>query len=447
MTHRPLLERQVLGAAAIIITLGACKADKLLNTQNPDVINPAALNTAQGAIAQYNGALGDFALAADGGGGAAGGLGLVEAIAWFTDEARFGGTPPEVKQMDLRAVREEAAAWQPTYLNLHRAREGAEQAAQSLATFNKTDPRIGEMYAVSALTHILLGEAYCSGVPFSTTQPTITYGDPLTTAQIFQRAITKLDLAKQNANGDATVTNLEAVLRGRALLDLAKSQTDAAGMNAAAAAVANVPTGFVYQAYHGAGTSRENNVMYQDIFNADRLSVSDVEGTNGLNFASAADPRVPVLASGLSRFDNVTPMVRFLRYNSLSSPVVHASGIEARMIEAEAALAGGDVNGWLAKLNTARATVTGLAPLADPGTASARIDLMFRERAFWLYMTGHRLGDLRRLVRQYGRGAETVFPTGAYHKDNLVRGTDVNIVIPISERNNPNYHGCIDRNA
>jgi hypothetical protein len=439
--------RRTVGALVVAIALGACKADKLLNTENPDVIDPSALNTAQGAVAQYNGAVGDFALAADGGAGTTGALGLVEAIAWFTDEARFGGTPPETKQMDLRAVREEAATWQPTYLNLHRAREGAERAAEALSNFKKTDPRVGEMYAVSALVHILLGEAYCSGVPFSTTAPTLTYGDPLTTTQIFARAISKLDLAKQNANGDTIVTPLEAVLRGRALLDLAKSQSDVAGMGAAAAVVAAVPTSFVYQAYHSAGTARENNFMYQDIFNADRLSVSDIEGTNGLNFGSANDPRLPVQASGLSRFDNVTPMVRFLRYNSLSSPVVHASGIEARLIEAEAALAAGDVPTWLDKLNTARATISGMAALTDPGTLPARVDLMFRERAFWLFMTGHRLGDLRRLVRQYGRGAESVFPTGAYHKDNLVRGTDVNIVIPISERNNPNYHGCLDRNA
>ena len=87
-----------------------------------------------------------------------------------------------------------------------------------------------------------------------------------------------------------------------------------------------------------------------------------------------------------------------------------------------------------ARLNGARATVPGLASLSDPGTPDARVDLTFRERAFWMFMTGHRLGDLRRLVRQYGRGSETVFPTGAYHNDNLVRGTDVNIVIPISER-------------
>jgi len=449
MTHTVTLARRATSAVllAAALSIAACKADSLLKTDNPDVIDPSALNTAQGATALYNGAIGDFGVAADGSG--TDGPGLVEAGAWFTDEARFGGTPPEVKQMDLRAVREEAAAWQEMYLDLHHARESAEKAAKALASYSTgatKDPRVGEMYALSALVHILFGEDYCSGVPFSTTDPSITYGQPLTTTAIFTQAIAKLDLAKQNEGSDPTVTYLEAVLRGRALLNLARAPADYA---AAAAAVANVPTNFVYQFYHGSSTLRQNNFMYTDIFNGDRLSTSDTEGTNGLNFASANDPRVPAQPSpqGVSRFDNVTPMVRFLKYNALSSPVVHASGIEARMIEAEAALAGGDVTTWLAKLNGARTTVAGLAPLADPGTANGRVDLMFRERAFWMYMTGHRLGDLRRMIRQYGRGSETVFPTGAYHKDNLVRGTDVNIVIPISERNNPNFHGCLDRNA
>jgi len=448
MTQTVTLARRAVSVVVLSTALivAACKADSLLKTDNPDVIDPSALNTAQGATALYNGAIGDFAAAADGSG--TDGPGLVEAGAWFTDEARFGGTPPEVKQMDLRNVREEAAAWQQMYLDLHHAREGAEKAAKALASYSTggaKDPRVGEMYALSALVHILFGEDYCSGVPFSTTDPSITYGQPLKTADIFTLSIAKLDLAKQNEGSDATVTNLEAELRGRALLNLAKTPADYA---AAAAVVANVPTNFVYQFYHGSSTARQNNYMYTDIFNCDRLSTSDTEGTNGLNFAAANDPRLPVADSGkASRFDNVTPMVRFLKYNALSSPVVHASGIEARMIEAEAALAGGDVTTWLAKLNGARTTVAGLAPLTDPGSTNARVDLMFRERAFWMYMTGHRLGDLRRMIRQYGRGSETVFPTGAYHKDNLVRGTDVNIVIPISERNNPNFHGCLDRNA
>lgn len=447
MTYSANIRRYITVLTAALLV--GCKADSLLNSDNPDVVDPGSLGTSQGAVAQYNGALGDFALAADGAAGTGGGVGLVEAGAWFTDEARFGGTPPEVKQMDLRAVREEAAAWQNMYLNLHRAREGAEQAAKSLASFNASDPRIGEMYAISALVHILLGEDYCSGVPFSTSQPAIVYGDPQTTAQIYARAIARLDLAKQNSFGSATVTSLEAVLRGRALLNLAKAG-DAASYTAAANVVANVPTTFTYQAFHSTATSRENNFMYTDIFSADRLSVSDREGTNGLNFGSSADPRVPLeiptANGGLSRFDNVTPMIRFLKYNTLAAPVVHASGIEARMIEAEAALANNDPTTWLAKLNAARATNSSLTPLTDPG-AAGRVDLMFRERAMWMFMTGHRLGDLRRLVRQYGRGAETVFPTGAYHKDNLTRGTDVNIVIPISERNNPKFTGCLDRNA
>ena len=448
MTQTSIIARRVLFgtlAALAASLIAACKADSILKSDNPDVVDPGSLNTAQGAAALYNGAIGDFALAADGSGGTGTTfLGIVEAGAWFTDEARFGGTPPEVKQMDLRAVREEAAAWQPTYLNLHRAREGAEKAAKALTAFNPTDPRIGEMYAISALVHIFFGEDYCSGVPFSTTDPELTYGDPQSTTQTFQRAIARLDLAKSNANGNATVTNLEAVLRGRALLDLATTPADFA---AAAAVVVNVPTSFTYLTYHSTATGRENNFMYQDIFNADRLSVSDREGTNGLAFGSSTDPRLPLQNSGLSRFDNVTPMIRFLKYNSLSSPVVHASGIEARLIEAEGALASGDNSTWLTKLNAARATVSGLAPLTDPGTAAARVDLTFSERAYWMFMTGHRLGDLRRLVRQYGRGAETVFPTGAYHKDNLVRGTDVNIIIPISERNNPKFSGCLDRKA
>ena len=72
---------------------------------------------------------------------------------------------------------------------------------------------------------------------------------------------------------------------------------------------------------------------------------------------------------------------------------------------------------------------------------------MFRERAFALFASGHRLGDLRRLVRQYGRGAESVYPTGAYHKDGLQLGTDLQFIIPLTEKNNPNFTGCIDRNA
>jgi hypothetical protein len=53
---------------------------------------------------------------------------------------------------------------------------------------------------------------------------------------------------------------------------------------------------------------------------------------------------------------------------------------------------------------------------------------------------------MRRLIRQYGRGAESVFPTGSYFKGG-VYGTDVNLIPNSAERNNPAYTGCANRDA
>lgn len=92
-------------------------------------------------------------------------------------------------------------------------------------------------------------------------------------------------------------------------------------------------------------------------------------------------------------------------------------------------------------------------------------NLLFRERAFSLFLTAHRVGDLRRLVRQYGRGAESVFPSGARFIVTPVRdpktnkivpgaaesfftfGPDVNFPVPFDEQNNPQFHGCLNRDA
>ena len=65
-------------------------------------------------------------------------------------------------------------------------------------------------------------------------------------------------------------------------------------------------------------------------------------------------------------------------------------------------------------------------------------DLHFSERAFWMFSTGHRLGDLRRLVRQYERNADSVLPWGDYHRGGTY-GSDVNLPIPIAEAFNPNF--------
>ncbi len=434
----------VRGGLVVVAALAAtaCSTEKLLDASRPDFIDPGGLSgNLQGAAALYAGALGDFAVSHDGGQGTGVGIGLVIATGFMSDEFRFGGTPPEIREMDLRSVRESNGAWLQTYLDQHRTRTAADRAAEALkAVATAADSRIGEMYAISAAEIILLGEAYCAGAPLGATEPELLYGDPLTTQQLMQAAIAKLDLAAQNTGSNVRIASLVAVLRGRALLNNAQFAQ-------AAAAVASVPVSFAYNTLHSTKTERQKLFPHNYMYNLDSWLVSDREGGNGLNFATANDPRVPIDGDGSpSRFDQRTPRYYFRKYNGFDASVTVASGVEARLIEAEAALQASNTTLWLTKLNEARAPYA-MAALTDPGAAAARVDLMFRERAFALFGTAHRVGDLRRMVRQYSRGAETVFPTGAYHKDNLTRGTDVNISLPISEKNNPKFTGCLNRGA
>jgi hypothetical protein len=77
--------------------------------------------------------------------------------------------------------------------------------------------------------------------------------------------------------------------------------------------------------------------------------------------------------AGPSRFDGETPHYQLLIYNSFAAPVIVASGVEARLIEAEAALHANDFTTWKAKLDAARASF-GMGPITDPGTTDGRVD-------------------------------------------------------------------------
>jgi hypothetical protein len=137
-----------------------------------------------------------------------------------------------------------------------------------------------------------------------------------------------------------------------------------------------------------------------------------------------------------------------IKYPVRSSVVTIADGVEARLIEAEAALNAGDAAGALTILNALRSNAAllslrgyaanSLPPLTLQLTTAAQQDQLFKERAYWLYLTSHRLGDMRRLIRQYGRPVNTVFPNGPYFKGGLY-GTDVNVPVPFQEQNNPQY--------
>ena len=113
-------------------------------------------------------------------------------------------------------------------------------------------------------------------------------------------------------------------------------------------------------------------------------------------------------------------------------PIAMVSGIDARLIEAEAKLNANDITGMMTILNALRATPPAIgnyqpakmAALAAPTTQDAATSLFFREKAFWTFGRGQRLNDLRRLMRQYKRTEDQVFPIGALLQGRHVRALD-----------------------
>ena len=293
----------------------------------------------------------------------------------------------------------------------------------------------------------IVAEDYCNGVPFwdgveQANINTVT----LSTQQMYDRAKAQFDSALTLATAGSNIQNLALVGEARMYVDVNDYAT-------AATKTATVPTNFVYNAQFSKLTTGMVNAIYDWMLGTRNFGASDKEGGNGLDFVTGRDARI-LIDPKTGRGQDGTPTVTLNQYPSTDAVVPVATGIEARLIEAENQLKTGGA--WLATLNALRAaphtygqvstTATSLAPLVDPGTPAAEQDMLFRERAFWMYMTAHRLGDLRRLIRQYGRTQDKVFPTGSYFKGGTY-GSDVTLVPSQVETNNPKWQACTDRNA
>ena len=451
---RPALRLVLTGLGAL--SLAACTSD-LLTVSDVDIVKPAALSGKSSLPSVLAASIGDFGVAY---GGSSGSEGLNEMTGLLADEFINSESFPTRIEVDQRNTNEINATTLGIFRTVENARATSSSAEISYATLDPTNPSRAEAIALNAYTYVLFAEAYCSGVPASTINAdgSFTYGAPMTTAQLLATAVAKFDSAITfaTASGATTALNLARIGKGRALVD----QNSYA---AAAAAVAAVPSSFRYIINHDENSGRQNNGVFSFAQNSRRFSIPDGEGINGLPFRSIGltDGRLAVrrnAASGGNGFDNFTPLYVSAKFQNRSAPTPLAEGTEARLIEAEAALAANDDATFLAKLNAARAAAptyalapalapAGPAPIADvPATTAGKVDLLFQERGINLFLTAHRLGDLRRLIRQYGRPAESVFPTGAYFKGG-VYGPDVNFPIPFEEKNNPNFTGCLDRKA
>ena len=434
--------------AALLLATGvaACSTSDLLDVETPDQITPDQAGSAVGAAALRVSAIGNFAAFYGGDyGGSFHGVSITSGMLTDEIESARGGTEHLDSRAQNEGVQPLSTTWafvgQSTTQTVRAIKALKEFAPEGTATEKSTKAtQIGHLYALQGFAYAILAENYCSGIPIANADDINPKTDLLTTAQLYTRSLAYFDTAATTlgtTTADQPFRNAVAVGRGRVLVDLAR-------YDEAAAAVTTVPTNFSFAVSYSA-TSVVNAIY--DWMNATlNYAPADKEGINGMDFITARDPRVTVIRNaagaptpraGQDGAQHYTQTV----FATAGAPMPLATGVEARLIEAEAALKKGDATTYLAKMNDARTIVSALTPLTDPGSAVARENLLFRERAFWFWGTAHRLGDLRRLVKDYKRGAETVYPTGPYFKGGAY-GTDLVLIPAQAEKNNVDFQGC-----
>ncbi len=429
--------------------------DLVSNEQLPlDVLDPSSIKNESGALGLYRGTLNQFSFAYSANQSqepSYDGRSFVRLTGLLTDELTKIKKPLESfpnnssDYVDARLLSGANATDDFLYNAFHLIRANSRQARMFLRKYSTTlsTDLVAHLFTIEGIAELVLADLYCSGIPLSTVdfEENFTLTRGFRTEEVYQHALSLFDSADSYIRDSVQIRQLTVLSRARVLLALGR-------IAEARDAVVGIPTDFTYHLVYSSVAKK----YLPDGVVVDRIS--DLEGANGLPFRTANDPRLSMPA-----------------LHDFAAPFTLATGIDARLMEAEASLVTGEES-WLSKLNQLRTTCTetatcptpappgeagvaNLPPLTDPSPGasmsdtaarSARLDLIFSERAYWLFLTGRRQGDLRRLIRTYHRKPYTVYPIGPYLA--AVYGSDVNLPVPMSERSlNPKYKGCFDRDA
>jgi hypothetical protein len=368
--------------------------------------------------------------------------GQITYSALLGDEYSFAETFPTRRQIDQRAMSTNNVSLRGVFRDLQRARASLQYAIDQTAVAPAGSPSPIDLQLYLAFANVLAAENYCSGVPTSSLNDAgvMSYGAQQTTAELLANAITLFDQVLAATAEQADITPVRAAAhigKARARMD----QDDDAG---AVEETVQVPNEALLQIPADAAVSRQNNGVYEFNNFQRRFTVGSGQGSVGLyllSYTGNADPRIPTRLNGFG-FDSQTPMYMQQKYPSAGAATPLATGLEARLIEAEFYLNQGNLASMTVAINSLR-TQLGMSPVAPLSTIAEARQLLFAERAYTLWLTSHRLGDERRLLRRYGR--DDAFPSGEYFLGGTY-GTAVNFPIPVDATFNPTGMTCFDRN-
>ena len=405
-------------AAVLLVGATACKG--ILDVENPGAIQEGQL--ADPALQQLivNGAIGEFQYAYGQ---------YAQWSAVLSDEAFTDHTNVDVRQFSLHDFTDLNTTNSSVYEYLQRARQSADDAADRLKAMlgsgASSSLDVARVLAYGGYAYTLLGEGFC--------EAPVNLSAPKTSAELLQIALSRFDEAITVATAASTGSNVAAaqdiihmsqVGGARAALKLGNAAK-------ARAYATQVPANYEKLAYYSSNTVRENNAL-NALTHASGASLGMGPAFLGLN-----DPRVPQPASsqlGLTGGSIYTPLTPYMYTEwvssgsaprvSVESDVKMATGLEARYVIAEL---DGPVQTTLDFVNQRRA-VGGEAPVSLSGDqlmAELRV-----QRARDFYLTGQRLGDLRR----YMKAGINLFPTGKYPVFTDSYGSATCFIIPLSEK-------------
>src|SRR5438067_557490 len=145
------------GLTLVVLAFSSCSVDNVVSVTDPDIINPADVQSAAGADAVRLGALARLTAATSG----AESLLLLGGL--FSDEFINGDSFIDRQVIDQRVVVTSDAFLTTATRVVNRARLSAEQAIELLQKYNPAAPAYqpAEMYFIEAYTINLQGENFC----------------------------------------------------------------------------------------------------------------------------------------------------------------------------------------------------------------------------------------------------------------------------------------------
>ena len=409
--------------AALLLCMTGC--GDLLKVSNPGTLEEAKLSDPTLEQFLINGVIGEFQYA------------YVNYVFWsgmLADET-FADHPTNSRDLSRHTFNDLDVANENLYGNLQRARQSADDATQRIKLMQGANAgsslNIARALIYGGYAYVLLGEGFC--------EAPVNLSAPLSSSELLTRAIARFDegITIAAAGSTGTITAAAQDLINMARVGAARASLKR-GDSLKARAYANaVPDIYERWAYYSANSVRENNSV--------QVGAKLLQPWLGMHptFLGLGDSRIPQLAAPRISLNShlIFPPLKPSMYSGWSTTVPattidvatsirFASGLEARYIAVEA----DGANAAMQAFVNDRRAVAGKLPVTLSG--SALVAEFRMQRAIDFYLTGQRLGDLRR----YAAAGVDLFPAGTFPVSSDQYGSMHCFIVPRSEKTgNPNY--------